>query len=166
MGNGSLRSCGKTKMKALELKIPPPVYALSIGLLMWLLNKYFPVTDLIQTPWNKVGIALIIVAGSFDLWSLFLFFKKHTTPNPMKPENTSGIVTNGLYKISRNPMYVGLLSILTGYAIWLGSFTPFLLLPVFFWLISEMQIKPEERMLEKKFGKEYLEYKNSVRRWL
>jgi len=150
----------------MKLLIPPPVYALLIGFLMWLTNQYFPVAHLIPAPWNKVGIALIVVAGSLDLWSLFLFFKKHTTPNPMKPENTSGIVKKGLYKISRNPMYVGLLTILLGYAIWLGSLTPFLWLPVFYWLITEMQIKPEEVILERKFGQEYLNYKNSVRRWL
>lgn len=153
-------------MKALELKIPPPIYALSIGLMMWLLNSNFPVVQLIESPWNKIGLGIIIVAGAFDLWSLFLFFKKHTTPNPMKPENTTGLVVNGLYKISRNPMYVGLLTILFGYAIWLGSLTPFLVLPLFYWLITEMQIKPEERALDSKFGQEYLDYKNTVRRWL
>jgi len=153
-------------MKALELKIPPPVYALSIGLLMWFLNKYIPVAHFIDSPWNRVGIAIIIVAGSFDLWSLLLFLKKHTTANPMKPENTTGLVTKGLYRYTRNPMYVGLLIILTGYAIWLGSLTPFLVLPLFYWLITEMQIKPEERVLIKKFGEDYQTYKNSVRRWL
>ena len=150
----------------LQLKIPPPVYAISIALLMWLLNRYFPVFHLIDAPWNRVGIAIMITAGSLDLWSLFLFLKKHTTANPMKPQNTSGIVTTGLYKISRNPMYVGLLTILTGYAVWLGSLTPFLMLPVFYALITEMQIKPEEIILEQKFGDEYLNYKNRVKRWL
>lgn len=150
----------------LQLKIPPPVYAISIGLLMWLLNRYFPLVHLTDAPWNRVGIAIMIIAGSLDLWSLFLFLKKHTTANPMKPQNTSGIVTTGLYKISRNPMYVGLLMILTGYAVWLGSLTPFLMLPVFYALITEMQIKPEEKILEQKFGDEYLNYKHRVRRWL
>ena len=153
-------------MKALELKIPPPVYALFIGFLMWLLNKYIPIAYLIGSPWNKIGIVIIIIAGSFDLWSLFLFLKKHTTPNPMKPENTTGLVVNGLYQYTRNPMYVGLLTILMGYAIWLGSLTPFLVLPLFYCLITEMQIKPEESVLIKKFGEDYQAYKNSVRRWL
>ena len=133
---------------------------------MWSLNAFFPVMQLIESPWNRVGLALIVVAGSFDMWSLFLFFKKHTTPNPMKPQNTTALVSNGLYKLTRNPMYVGLLIILTGYAIWLGSLTPFLLLPVFYGLITEMQIKPEEGFLEEKFGQEYLDYKKRVRRWL
>ena len=150
----------------LQLKIPPPVYAISIAILMWLLSKYMPVAEIIQTPWNKIGLVIIIIAVSFDVWSLLLFLKKKTTPNPMKPENTSGIVTKGLYQYSRNPMYLGMLIILFGFGIWLGSVSPFVMLPAFYWVITEMQIKPEERMLEQKFTNEYLDYKNRVRRWL
>ena len=150
----------------LQLKIPPPIYAISVALLMWLLSRYFPVAQIITSPWNNLGIVLMLLAGLLDLSSLYLFFKKRTTPNPMKPEFTTGLVTNGLYKISRNPMYLGLLTILFGFGVYLGSLTPFLVLPVFYFVITEMQIKPEERMLEEKFGEEYLAYKNKVRRWL
>ncbi len=153
-------------MKALELKIPPPVYALSIALLMWLLNKYFPLAHFINSPWNKAGLGIIILAGVFDLWSLLLFFKKKTTFNPMKPETTTGLVVKGLYKVSRNPMYVGMLIMLFGFAFWLGSVTPFLVLPLFYFVITVMQIKPEERFLLEKFGTEYQLYKDKVRRWL
>ncbi len=153
-------------MKALELKIPPPVYALSIALLMWLLNKYIPVAVLVQAPWNKVGLAIVVIAGTLDLWSLFLFIKQRTTVNPMKPANTSDLVVSGLYKISRNPMYVGMLIMLLGFAVWLGSLTPFLVLPLFYFVITQMQIKPEEKFLLEKFGTQYQTYKESVRRWL
>jgi len=153
-------------MKALELKIPPPVYALSIAGLMWLLNQYLPMSHFIDSPWNNVGLAIILVTGTVDLWSLFLFFKKRTTFNPMKPEATTGLVVKGLYKISRNPMYLGLLIMLFGFAVWLGSVTPFLMLPLFYIVITVMQIKPEEQVLLEKFGDEYQNYKDSVRRWL
>ena len=149
-----------------KLKIPPPVYALTLGILMWLLNQYFPVAHWIHSPWNNIGKVLIAIAVSFDLWSLFLFFRSRTTPNPMKPDNANKLVISGLYKISRNPMYVGLFTILLGYAIRLGSVTPFLLLPLFILLITTQQIIPEEDVLEKKFGKEYLDYKAQVRRWI
>lgn len=149
-----------------KLKIPPPVYALVIAGLMWVLNQYLPIAHWIAVPWNTIGLILIVTALSFDVWSLFLFFRSHTTPNPMKPENASTIVSTGLYKFSRNPMYVGLLTVLLGYAIWLGSVTPFLLLPLFVFLITTQQIMPEEEILEKKFGAEYLDYKARVRRWL
>ena len=150
----------------LQLKIPPPVYALIVALAMWLLDRYFPLTEWIHAPWNKVGLGIMVTAGFLDLWSLGLFVKQRTTVNPMKPKNTSGIVTSGLYRISRNPMYLGLLIILSGFAIWLGSATPFLTLPMFYWLITTMQIRPEEKILTAAFGQEYLAYKQRVRRWL
>ena len=84
----------------------------------------------------------------------------------MHPDHTRDLVTEGLYRYTRNPMYVGLLVILTGFAILLGGVTPFLLLPLFYWLITSYQIKPEERVLEQKFGQQYLDYKKRVKRWL
>ena len=152
--------------KKLELIIPPPGYAIIIGICMWLLNQYFPIASFIQSPWNKLGLVLIVSALTMDISSLYLFFKKHTTASPFTPKKASSLVTTGLYKYTRNPMYVGLLVVLTGYAIWLGSLSPFILIPVFYWLITTMQIKPEERILEEKFGQEYLDYKSRVRRWL
>ena len=150
----------------LKLKIPPPVYVLSIGLVMWLLHLYLPVAVLILPPWNSLGILLIVLAALVDFSSLYLFFKQRTTPNPMKPEFTTGLVVKGMYKFSRNPMYLGMLMMLFGFAVFLGKLTPFLVLPVFYFLMTEMQIKPEEKVLEDKFGDEYLDYKGKVRRWL
>jgi protein-S-isoprenylcysteine O-methyltransferase Ste14 len=150
----------------LKLKIPPPVYALIIGFFMWLLNQHYPIVHFISSPWNKVGLVMIVLAVSLDLSSLYLFFKKHTTPSPFSPKKSTTLVISGLYKYTRNPMYVGLFIILTGYGVWLGSVAPFFLLPVFYWLITVMQIKPEESILEEKFGQDYLDYKSNVRRWL
>ena len=150
----------------LKLKIPPPVYALSIAFAMWLLSVYFPVAILINTPLNNIGIGLILLAAVMDFYSLYLFFKKKTTPNPMKPEFTTGLVITGLYKISRNPMYLGMLIMLFGFAVFLGKLTSFLVLPLFYLVITEMQIKPEEEILEEKFGQEFLAYKSKVRRWI
>ncbi len=149
-----------------KLKIPPPIYAIALGILMWLLNQYIPVIHWISPPWNTMGLILMGIAFSFDLWSLFLFFRSKTTANPLRPETSNRLVTSGLYQFTRNPMYVGLLIALLGFAIWLGGITPFLLLPLFVFLITTQQIIPEEIALEKKFGKEYLDYKKRVRRWL
>lgn len=150
----------------LKLKIPPPIYALSIATLMWFLNQYTPIIHWISPPWNTIGLVLMIIAFSFELWSALLFFRSNTTVNPLKPDNSKTIVTSGLYQFSRNPMYVGLLMVLFGYAMWLGSLSPFLLLPLFFGIITTMQIIPEEQALEKNFGQQYLDYKARVRRWL
>lgn len=149
----------------LQLKIPPPVYALGVGFAMWTVNTYSPIIYWIASPWNKIGLVIIGLSFLLESSSLLLFLKKKTTPNPFKPENTNKLVTSGLYKYTRNPMYVGLLIILLGYAIWLGSATPFMVVPLFCWLITNMQIKPEEKILEEKFGQEYLDYKNKVKRW-
>lgn len=150
----------------LKLKIPPPVYGLIIGSLMWLLSQYVPINHWISSPWNTIGLVLMVISFSFEVWSALLFFRSKTTVNPMKPENSNKIVTSGTYQFTRNPMYVGLLMVLLGYAIWLGAITPFLLLPLFVVLITTQQIIPEEEMLEKNFGQEYLDYRQRVRRWL
>ncbi|MGB5599733.1 MAG: isoprenylcysteine carboxylmethyltransferase family protein, partial [Thiothrix litoralis] len=101
-----------------------------------------------------------------DFWSLGLFFRAHTTFNPIHPERTQALVTQGPYRYTRNPMYVGMLIILLGWSIWLGSISPFLLLPLFVWVLTKQQIIPEEKILEQTFGDAYLAYKRRVSRWL
>lgn len=153
-------------MKHLQLKIPPPVYLLAFALLMWLAHHYLPLAQWLETPWKHGGIVLIVVALLADFWSLGLFFRARTTFNPIHPERTRELVTSGPYHYTRNPMYVGMLIILTGWGIYLGSVTPFLLLPLFVLTLTVQQIIPEEKVLEEKFGDAYLGYKARVPRWL
>lgn len=150
----------------LQTRIPPPIYALSAALLMWLLNTYIPLFHWVPAPWHRVGLLLIALAVLADLWSLWLFFRARTTPNPMKPQNSSQLVTAGLYRYTRNPMYVGMLVMLLGWAIYLGSISPLLVLPLFIWVINTQQILPEEALLTEKFGASYQAYLQSVPRWL
>ena len=150
----------------LKLKIPPPAYMLIFAACMWLLNRYFPMHDVIPTAWRKAGLVIIGSAFLLDLSSLFLFFRRKTTPNPFSPEKASQLVTSGMYRITRNPMYVGLAVLLTGWAIYLGGLSPFLLIPLFIAVLTYQQIIPEEKILQEKFGQAYLDYKKSVRRWL
>ncbi len=150
----------------LKLIIPPPAYMIIIAGCMWLLNHYFPLAQLITSPWNKIGFAIIAGALLLDLSSLLLFFKRKTTPNPFSPGNASKLVTSGMYRFTRNPMYVGLAIVLIGWAVYLGSLSPFLLIPVFIVVLTVQQIIPEEEILEGLFGQEYLDYKKVVRRWL
>jgi protein-S-isoprenylcysteine O-methyltransferase Ste14 len=149
-----------------KLKIPPPVYTLSIAALMWLLHQWMPIAQWLHEPWNMIGLFILAVGVSFDLWAIALFFKAKTTINPMKPDNSQELVDGGLYQYTRNPMYLGLLTNLLGFALWLGSVTPLLGLPLFVVLLTTQQIIPEEIILTKKFGQKYLDYKNRVRRWL
>ena len=150
----------------MQLKIFPPVYVFIVGLLMTLAHRYYPVMQIISEPWIYVSSVFFIIAVLINIYSMKLFANESTTFSPTKLKDTSALVINGSYKFTRNPMYLGLLSLLVGYALWLGSLTPFIVLPLFYWLITEMQIKPEEKVLEEKFGDGYLDYKNNVRRWL
>ncbi len=147
-------------------KIFPPLIAVIIAACMWLLQRYLPVMELIPVEWKGIALFFVAIALVIDLWSLLLFFRARTTFHPLKLDNTSALVTSGMYRLTRNPMYLGLLLLLTGVAIWLGGLTPFLMLPLFVWIITNHQIIHEERILEEKFEQHYLEYKQKVRRWL
>ena len=153
-------------MNALELKVPPLILVLVLALAMWFTAMQFP-SLAITLPWHHglavtvsgVGI-LILLAG------VYAFQKAKTTLNPTKPAAASAVVASGIYRVSRNPMYVGFLLALTGWAIFLSHPLPFLFLPVFVAYMNRFQISPEERALSAKFGDEYDAYKQDVRRWL
>jgi protein-S-isoprenylcysteine O-methyltransferase Ste14 len=100
-----------------------------------------------------------------DLTSLWAFLKVHTTINPLRPTQTQHLVTSGLYRYTRNPMYLGLGLMLFGWALYLGALSPFLLLPAFIWVITQMQILSEEAILQAKFGQVYKDYQQHVPRW-
>ena len=142
----------------LKTKIPPPVYMLIMAYIMWLLDKFLPLYNWLNSPWNKLGLIIIGMAVLLDIWSLLLFFHAKTTPNPMKPGSTSHLITSGLYRYSRNPMYLGLLVMLIGWGLYLGSLGPLSMLPLFTWLLTKQQIEPEEAILMGKFGPEYKDY--------
>lgn len=150
----------------LKTRIPPPIYALIATGLMWVLDQYLPLFAGLAVPWNRVGLVIIAAAVLADLWSLSLFFCARTTPNPMQPQRSSQLVTEGLYRYTRNPMYVGMLIALLGWGIYLGSVSPLLILPLFVWVINHQQIFPEEKVLSEKFGDSYQQYLQSVPRWL
>ena len=150
----------------LKTKIPPPVYMLIMAYIMWLLDKFLPLYNWLNSPWNKLGLIIIGMAILLDIWSLLLFFHAKTTPNPMKPGSTSHLVTSGLYRYSRNPMYLGLLMMLIGWGLYLGSLSPLSMLPLFIRLLTKQQIEPEEIILMDKFGPEYKDFQQRMRRWI
>ena len=116
----------------------------------------------------RVAAAVIIAlaGGGFSLAGIISFRRAQTTVNPMKPETTSSLVCSGIYRITRNPMYVGLLVVLVAWSVFLSSAWALLGALVFVLYINRFQIAPEERALSSKFGKEYAAYKQSARRWL
>jgi len=153
-------------MKTLELKIPPPLVALTVAAAMWFAHRYAPSLDLI-IPWRvAMAIALAVLGIALALAGVFAFRKAKTTVNPLKPETTSSVVASGIYRFTRNPMYLGMLVVLVGWAVFLANGIAFGLAPLFMLYMNRFQIGPEERVLSGHFGSEYAQYMQSVRRWL
>ena len=150
----------------LELKVPPVLIVVITAVLIYVLGTAAP--DLDFTFNSKLFVTpLLVVAGlAASQIGVNTFLKRGTTTNPMNPGKASALVTSGVYSFSRNPMYMGMLLALGGWAVWQENYLAFLSLPVFVLYMNRFQIKPEERVMEKKFGEEYRTYKSNVRRWL
>jgi protein-S-isoprenylcysteine O-methyltransferase Ste14 len=150
----------------MKLIIPPPVQGLITGIAMWGVAQGFPGFDL-SFPFQKLLAGVFIAAGvGIEITAVAAFFKARTTITPLKPSKTSALVVKGLYRISRNPMYLGLTLLLTGWMVWLGNPLNLVLLGGFIGFITVFQIKPEEAALREKFGAAYDEYCAVVRRWI
>ena len=153
-------------MTALEFKVPPVALTLLFALIMWLTSTYeaplpFPL------PWRRAIAFSVCCAGLvIGLGGVVAFRRAKTTVNPITPEATTTIVTSGLYRFSRNPMYLGLLLVLIGWAIFLSNLLAFALLPLFVLYMNRFQIIPEERVLSSKFAHQFRAYKKTVRRWI
>ena len=151
-------------MKSLENKIPPAVVWLVCALIMKSIAYVLPFVALPHLPIVAIVMALIgIGAGIAGVW---IFYKARTTINPLEPSQATHFVSEGIYKLSRNPMYVGLACCLVSWAIWLSYLLPWLGVVLFIAYMTRFQIIPEERVLRQKFGDEYQNYCLRVRRWL
>lgn len=150
----------------LELKVPPPVVTLAVAAAMWGLAQVLPVVAL-PRGMRLAAAGLLAFAGmATSGWGIAVFRRARTTVNPHKPAKATSLVTSGPYRVTRNPMYLGLLLVLVAWAVFLASL-PAALGPVAFVLyIRRFQIAPEERVLQGLFGDEYLAYKARVRRWI
>ena len=153
-------------MPSLELKIPPPAVALLCAAGMWAIAHYsFPYALSPAMRWALVAIYAVLGAA-FDFAGLLAFRQSRTTFNPLHPEKSSALVTHGIYRITRNPMYCGMASFLLAWAAYLQSPLSVIGVLAFIGYITRFQIRPEERMLEKLFGGEFTAYRQRVRRWL
>lgn len=150
----------------MKLKIPPVVITFIFGALMWLTDRYFTIGWFAPGIDSWIVLALVAVGGLFGLLGLIQFYNNSTSIDPHKPDKASNLVTAGIYSISRNPMYVGLVFLLTGYGFYLGNLLTLFVLPLFVGYMNRYQIIPEEKVMAEKFGDEYLKYKSEVRRWL
>ena len=153
-------------MSALELKIPPPLVLFTCGLLMWLLALLLPSLG-IALPGQLALAALLTASGvGVAIAGVLAFRQASTTINPTRPSAISSIVSSGVFRFIRNPMYLSMFLCLGGWAVFLGNPLSLLGLPLFVAYLNRMQIGPEERALEAKFGEPYAQYCARVRRWL
>lgn len=153
-------------MRALELMIPPGVVLLLSAALMWLLSRAQPAFDFLLPARSVVLFTLIGMGTVIAALGVISFRRAGTTVNPLKPGTASSLVVSGIYRRTRNPMYLGFLLALIGWAYFLSNALAFLVLPVFVVYLNRFQIGPEERALATIFGKEFAAYRSTVRRWL
>ena len=153
-------------MSILETKIPPPIIAAICGLAMWAIASVAPLIEVSATVRMVLAGSIASFAAFFDIAGLISFWQAKTTINPLNPENTSSLVSSGIYGVSRNPMYVGLAFLLVAWMVYLSS--PWSSIGVFGFIfyVNRFQIIPEERTLTTLFGDQFLSYQEKVRRWL
>lgn len=153
-------------MHALENKIPPPIVAVLCGALMWGAARYVP-GIVARNSWHLIVAAAIVVVGVlFAIAGVISFRRAKTTVNPLAPEKASSLVASGIYRYTRNPMYVGIALVLLAWAVFLLSPVALLGVVAFILYLNRFQIAPEERALESLFGAQFVSYKSRVRRWL
>ena len=150
----------------MKLSIPPLVQFLIGGLLSWSFASLFDEATLSIPLGSGLGLLLIGIGTGILALSVLSFIRAKTTVNPVSPENASVLVTNGLYRYSRNPMYLAMAMVLIGYAFLVQNLAAFAGPILFMVGMTILQIKPEEQVLREKFGDEYEAYCNQTRRWL
>lgn len=153
-------------MQQLPLKIVPLAQLIVAVLAMYLLSEHFPILSFYLSD-NKIFCLILIASGLLMMLIGVVTFHYHqTTVDPRKPDAASALVVAGIYRYSRNPMYLGMTLVLVGVAFILANVGSLLVIPLFVFSITSLQIKPEELALEERFGDTYRDYKERVNRWI
>jgi len=145
-------------------KILPPTYLLAAIVVMAALHFLLPVIRIIPLPWNVLGVVPLAVGIVINLIADNAFKGASTTVKPLEESTT--LITGGVYRISRHSMYLGFVLVLTGIAVILGSLMPFFVVPVFAIVMDIVFTRVEDRMLEERFGQAWLAYRTKARRWV
>jgi len=153
-------------MQSLELKIPPLALVIIVALLMWLSSPYL-ISIALSEHVRLVLLVSFALLGSIIIGIGALAFKQaQTTVNPTKPETSSSLVNIGIFSVTRNPMYVGMVAWLIGWLCFLASPLTICFIFGFILYMNRFQIIPEERILTTLFKQDYIDYCAQVRRWL
>jgi protein-S-isoprenylcysteine O-methyltransferase Ste14 len=149
-----------------NLKIPPVAIGASSIFLVWLLYQYLPIYHIDFIYKDLLAFTITATGIVVALSGVAVFIKSRTTVDPMCPEKARELVIIGIYKYSRNPMYLGILMVIIGSAVYFAALSSFFIVPLFMAYMNRYQILPEEAALQEKFGEQFTRYANNVRRWL
>jgi len=153
-------------MSFLDLKLPPVALAVLVGLSMWGVATAWPALVIPVPAKGPVAAVLVALGGAVGLAGVAAFRAHRTTVNPTRPGAATAVVRSGVYRWTRNPMYLGLALGLAGWAAYLANAGSLALLPAFVAYLNRFQIEPEERALLARFGPDFAEYMAAVRRWI
>lgn len=150
----------------LELRVPPPLLFAAFAMVMWIVAGHPPIW-VESTPLRHITVGVLATIGTIlSGGGLISFGVAWTTIDPIHPQAASKLVTRGVYRITRNPMYVGLVLLMAAWSIQIGSAVAAIGVPIYACWLHRLQVLPEERALRDRFGKAYVEYCRTVRRWL
>lgn len=153
-------------MNRLETKVPPVAVFIISALLIWFISKYGSQVEVTDLTRSIIAFCFVLSGAVSGLYGIYSFRKIETTTNPMQPEKADQIVTTGIYRLSRHPMYFGLALVLIALSVYLKSLWALPVVLLFMIYMTRFQIIPEERAMIKLFGDEYFEYMKNVRRWI
>ena len=148
----------------METKIPPPIVTLIFGLSIYFSRGIFQVVEIKYSFY--FGILLLVLGFVILISAVRLFRKDKTTVNPLSPEQATKLVTDGIFKYSRNPMYLGMALVLGSIAVFFNLIGGIILVALFCVYITKFQIIPEERAMMNLFAQDFDEYKKVTRRWI
>ncbi len=147
----------------LETKVPPPLITMVSILIIYLFEREFNFFE----DWNIYISIFFLVFGLMTIaLAVFKFAKTKTTVDPTKPSKTSSLVISGIYRITRNPMYLGMLFLIISFTFYKLSLLGAIIIPSFIFYINKFQIEPEEHEMRKKFGENFDKYCKKVDRWI
>ena len=145
-------------------KVLPPVYFLGAMLLAVVAHYLVPLMAVVASPWHWAGAALIATGLAFVVLPARQFQARGTTIKPF--QDATVLVSDGFFAVSRNPMYLGMVIVVGGVAVFLGSLSPFIVVAAFALVLDRRFVVPEEKALEQSFGDAFRQYRKRVRRWL
>jgi len=153
-------------VQALELKIPPVLVTALFAVAMWVVAKFTPPYPLPEVFIVPAALAFVAASAVFGLGGVAAFRKAGTTVNPLDPGRSTHLVVRGVYRYSRNPMYVALLLLLFAWGIRLSN--PYAMLTAWLFIpwMNRFQVIPEERAMLRLFGQDFVRYAQRVRRWI